>query len=551
MPSGRMPSVQANRFTMPPRQDVQRSAFSYAHQHKTTFNGGFMIPIYWEEVLPGDSFNVRMAAFARLSAPIVPVMDNLWFETAFFFVPHRLVWDNFKRFMGEKDSPTDTTEFVVPIVNVAPANTTPGTTFDYMGITFNAPSGASVGVSALPFRAINLVWNEFYRDPDLQVKLVVNKGDGPDTATDYIACPNIAKRHDYFTSARPWPERPLKTGLTGSLDGTLNSRPGQTYSWPVGQQSGAPVTGIGYSVGTTTNAGQTVLEAGGRQVAYGSTVSNARLLGDAHNISGTIYPNIRVMVNDIRTSVMIQNYMEKTARGGSRYIEIVREIFGVVSPDARLQRPEYLGGGRSMITVNPIAQTMPSPAAGNTQWTTKMGEQAGIGTISVYDHGFSQSFTEHGTILGFCYVRSDLTYQQGINRAWFRRTLFDFYTPQTAGLGEQAILRREIYNTGTPAEDQLVFGYQERWSEMKYKPSRTSGYFRSTVATPLDMWHFAEKFLNPPQLNAAFIVENAPIDRVLQSSINFGQQFLLDSLFNVRAVRPMPMYSIPGIGVRI
>jgi len=543
MPSGRMPSVSNNRFGMVPRQDVPRSSFTWPFYHKTTFNGGFLIPLWVREILPGDSFQVKMHAFARLSVPIVPMMDNLWFETAFWFVPNRIVWANWKRFMGEQDSPSDTTEFTVPQIVFAPADLGPGKIPDYMGIP--PISAGTISVNCLPFRGLNRIWNEFYRDQDLQSKVTENTNDGPDLPVAYPNL-NVAKRHDYFTSARPWPEKPFNNTTISSLDGA--HRPGGSYVMPPRVGAGAPVSGIGVTAGAgTVGAPQNMTESGNRAVTYNDNYANSTLRAKVAN-TGNNWPDIRVMVNDIRTSMMVQRYLEKMSRGGSRYSELVEEIWGVRNPDARLQRPEYLGGGRTLVTVNPVAQTAPSGIVGT---TTKFGEQAGIGTLSVYDHGFSHSFSEHGFVFCVGYVRSDLTYQQGVDRQWWRRTPFDHYNPVTAHLGEQAVLRREIYEDGVPANGLNVFGYQERWAEYRSQPSRTSGYFRSTVSTPLDMWHLAENFLAPPALNNVFVVENAPINRVLQSSINFGQQFLLDSLFMVNATRCMPMFSIPGLGPRI
>lgn len=550
MPSGAMRSVDARHFAMVPRNDVPRSAFDVNHHHKTTFGAGRLIPIYVDEVLPGDSHRVQMTAFARLSTALVPVMDNLIFESFFFFVPNRLLWSNWERFMGEQLNPTDVTTFLVPqVVPTQAAQLTPATIYDYMGITLNAAN--SISISALPFRAYNLIWNDFFRDQDIDPPLPQNTGDGPDAATDY-AVVQRRKRHDYFTSARPWPQKPIN--MDQALGMSDPFAPGSNFilrDWPSAGYIGAPLTGIGVASGQVATAGPyAATESGGRAQSYENVhlFSNMRArAGNAGAPAGS-EPDIKVLVNDIRTAVMIQGMLEKNARGGTRYTEIVRSHFGVVSPDARLQRPEYLGGGRSFVSMNPVAQTS---ATGLTGGATELGEQSGIGVLSVYDHGFSQSFTEHGVVLGIVNIRADLTYQQGINRMWFRRTQFDFYWPGLAHLGEQAIMRREIYADGVGANDQTVFGYQERWSEYKYKPSRTSGYFRSTVATPLDMWHYGQEFATPPVLNQTFIEENPPVDRVLQVAGNFGQQFLVDALFETRMVRPMPMYSIPGLGARL
>jgi len=548
--AGRVKSVDASRFAMVPRNDVPRSAFDVSHGHKTTFQGGYLIPIFVDEVLPGDSIRLNMTAFCRLSTPLVPIMDNLELETHFFFVPNRLLWDNWERFMGEKASPTDTTQFLTPYQELLDVHLAAGTLGDYLGLTLNN-SANTLRVSALPFRAYNLIWNDWYRDQDLNSPVVVDVDDGPDAPGDYVILQR-AKRHDYFTSARPWPQKPMNIGQwPSSADGfntqSLNSGfPAFTKGNYSGEGVGAPVTGIGIWGDVPTTASQSIKMSGNRTGVYGDFWSTATSELYTRASAGD-FPDIRVLVQDMRTAELVQVMLERNARGGTRYAELVRSHFGVISPDARLQRPELLGGGRTMITVNPVAQTSASGVAGT---TTKLGELAAVGSGMATGHGFSQSFTEHGIILGLASVRSYLTYQQGNHRMWNRRTQFDFYWPGLAHLGEQGILSQEIFADGS-ADDVTIFGYQERWSEYKYKPSRTSGFFRSTDATPLDMWHLGQEFGSRPVLNGLFVLEDAPLDRVLQVATNFGEQFLMDALFDVRYVRCMPMYSIPGVGSRL
>lgn len=531
-------SVDASRFAMVPRSDVPRSAFDVSHTHKTTFNAGFLVPVYVEEVLPGDSIKLRVTAFARLSTPIVPVMDNIIMEWFFFFVPNRLVWLNWQRFMGEKLTPAETTSFLVPQVSVVA--TDPGSMADYFGITMNGTAESEILVNALPFRAYNLIYNEWFIDQDLDTPVTVETDDGPDTDTLYTV-QFRRKRHDYFTSARPWPQKPINTLQLTSGDPFT---PGGNMLLP---QAGAPVTGFGTNVTDTApqGAGLGVMNTGGRVLTFPFYEQDVFT-----RVTSTNIPDVRVLVNDIRTANMVQLIMEKNARAGTRYTELVFEHFRVRSPDARLQRPEYLGGGRANVTVNPVAQTSASGATGT---TTSLGELAGVGSVVGTGIGFSQSFTEHGYIIGLCTVRADMSYQNGTNRMWFRRTQFDFYWPGLAHLGEQAILSREIYSLGDfdTAGDESVFGYQERYSEYKYKPNRISGWFRSTTATPLDMWHVAQNFATRPVLNTTFIREDPPIDRVLQVATNHGEQFLMDSMFDIRMVRAMPMFSIPGLGPRL
>lgn len=544
MPHGRMRSVDASRFSMVPRGDVPRSAFDVQHTHKTTFRAGKLIPVYVDEVLPGDSMRLKMLAYGRLATAVVPVMDNLVLESFFFFVPNRLVWANWARFMGEQASPTDTTEFLTPVVSPTQAQVGVGTVYDYMGIVLNANN--PITIQAMPFRAYNLIFNEFFRDEDLGTKATFVTDDGPDTATYYVVLPRM-KRHDYFTSARPWPQKPMNQSTTWGLDGAFAPGAGFLMSTPA--QGAAPVTGLGRAAGQVPGGAATVRAPGNRIESFTDTYTGAQMIFDADSASQM--PDVRVLVNDIRTATMIQGFLEKNSRGGTRYTELVRSHFGVISPDARLQRPEYLGGGRSYLQMHPITQTAPKADAAVDE--TNLGDSGGLGTVAVYDHGFSQSFTEHGWIIGMVEVRADITYQQGIERMWFRRTVFDHYWPALANLGEQAILRREIYATGVALDDNTVFGYQERWAEYKYKPSRTSAYMRSTFAGNLDVWHFAEEFGAPPVLNGTFVTDftDVTLDRNLILEGAYEQQFMCDMMFNTRKVRPMPMFSIPGLGPRL
>lgn len=459
--------------------------------------------------------------------------------------------------MGEKLTPSETTQFLVPIVDIRNDEmqwtAQPHTLADWFGITINDGVAADIAsVSALPFRAYALIWNDWFRDQDMVEKATVPTGDGPDSLLTSYGLGGIIyglprfKQHDYFTTARPWPQKPINYvgGILGNMDGP--TMPGGRMTFP---QGGAPVTGLGLAAGQLTSAGPAATEqTGGRtedwsgaEDAYNSSTNNFYMRADGTDG----FPNVRVLINDIRTANMVQLLMERNARGGTRYAEIVRSHFGVVSPDARLQRPEYLGGGRTNITVHPVAQTSATEAG------TVLGELAGIGTAIATGHGFSSSFTEHGFIIGLVSVRADLTYQNGINRMWFRRTMFDFYWPALANLGEQAILNQELYNGPLSATNKAIFGYQERWAEYKYKPNRISGVFRSSYATPIDFWHLAQDFSAPPLLSTAFMISDPPVDRVLQVNTTGSAQFLFDSFFDVRMVRPIPMFSIPGLGPRM
>lgn len=553
MPKGRTKSVDAARFAMPPSSDVPRSVLDVPSQHKTTFRAGMLVPMYLAEILPGDMWNVKCDAVCRMAPALVPVMDNLHLEWFWFFCPNRLLWSNWERFMGAQTNPTDTTVFLTPQITLTDVHFAgQNNVYDFFGLTMNKNPSGSLSVQSLPLRMYTRVWNEWFRDQHLQDPAYSPDGDGPDDPTQYFML-NRGKRHDYFTTCRPWPQAygnapglvlGQEVGLGGGM--TVPSR----YNGAVG----APVSGLGVSAASNPAGGQTTQrESGGRTITYpeyyaGSSVTY-QLRADP--TGGTYHPDLRVMINDLRTASAVQRLLEKNARGGTRYAELVWEHFKVRSPDARLQRPEFLGSSRSVMQMTAIAQTSNTPTT--PAGATVLGELAGVGTIITYGAGFSQSFTEHGWILGMCCVRADLSYQHGVERHWYRRTRWDYFWPELEGLGEQAVLGRELFCWGDgSAGDETVFGYQERFSEYKYKPSQISGKFRSTtVGEPLDMWHFTPKYTSRPLLNPAFIVENPPVDRALQVSTQTGEQFLIDARFSTRRVRPMRVHSVPGVGGRL
>jgi len=532
-------SVDPHRFAMIPQADIPRAAFNRQFTHKTTFDAGNLIPVYVDEVLPGDTFNLKMTAFARLSTPIFPIMDNMHLDSFFFFVPNRLIWNNWQKFMGEQTNPNDSISYLVP-QQVSPAGGyAVGSLQDYMGLPTVGQVTAGNTISHCAFwpRAYNLIWNEWFRDENLQTSVVVDKGDGPDAnaATNYVLRKR-GKRHDYFTSALPWPQKggtsvtlPLGTSApVVSNSAIVQVRGGTGALTNLQFAAGTPGSNLVNSTSTTGSAG----------LNFGPPGSaNTGLFADLSSATAAT-------INQLRQSFQIQKLLERDARGGTRYTEIVRAHFGVISPDARLQRPEYLGGGSTPIIINPIAQTSGSNASGT---TTPLANLAAVGTALAKGHGFTQSFTEHGVIIGLVSVRADLTYQQGLHRMWNRSTRYDFYFPAFAMLGEQAILNEEIYATGG-ASDLNVFGYQERWAEYRYKPSQITGLFRSTSAGTIDAWHLAQRFTTLPTLNDSFIQENPPVSRTLAvGAAANGQQFLFDSFFDCKTVRPMPLYSVPGM----
>lgn len=547
--------VRGHRFSDAPAMYMKRTKFDRSHVYKTTFDSGKLIPVFVDEVLPGDTTRMSVNYFARLATPIKPIMDNIYLDWFFFFVPNRLVWEHWQNFCFEQEDPDDKTDYVIPTVSATgnSENAYIGSLWDYFGLPVNT-SGNISGISALPFRGVYLIWNEWFRDENLQKSVKIQKGDTNEvlnsarsseqpawvftTGTSIVpglACPPRGKRHDYFTSALPWTQK--GPGVSVGLAGT------------------APVQGefsiSGFQTGTVTNRDtkyslEALAVAGenGRISDYPEITSwptkNVTVNGLTQSgLIANLDESSIFTINSLRTAFQMQKFYERLARGGSRYTEVLRSFFGVVSPDARLQRPEFLGSFTKMVNVNPIAQTSA------TDDTSPQGNLSAYGVTAAKFHGFTKSFVEHGYILGFVCARADLTYQQGINKMWLRSTVYDFYWPTFAHLGEQAIELREIYAQGSEA-DTTVFGYQERYAEYRYKPSQITGKFRSSVVGgTLDKWHLSQFFKTAPTLNDEFIVENPPIERII--AVPSEPEFLLDIGFRYTTVRPMPMFGTPGL----
>nr|DAI42186.1 MAG TPA: major capsid protein [Microviridae sp.] len=540
-----MPSIRKSTqhlFSQIPATNIPRSVFDRSHNVKTTFNAGDLVPFYVDEVLPGDSFKLDASLFARLATPIVPFMDNLYLETFFFFVPNRLLWDHWQAFNGERINPSDSTDYLVPQATATNAQNL--TLWDYMGLPTNVANKLSV--SALPFRAYYRIWNEWFRDENLQASVDKGLYTGDETVDFTSLGPMLrGKRHDYFTSCLPWPQKGpgVEISIGGSANLSLTISPKDGQSGPIfNAVAGQTVPAGGLQISSwEDNPSLLALPINIRKTA--ATQAGAQHLvwqdpGLAASGTADLSTATPISINDLRQAFQVQRLYERDARGGTRYTEILRSHFGVVSPDARLQRPEYLGGSSTRININPVQQT-----SGTTD-TSPQGNLAAFGVAGDVFHGFSKSFVEHGIIIGLVNVRADLTYQQGIPRMWSRKGRFDYYWPALAHLGEQAVLNKEIFAQGS-AEDDKVFGYQERWAEYRYFPGQITGKFRSTDPQSLDVWHLAQKFDALPKLSWQFIEDHPPVNRVV--AVQDEPQFLLDSYIRLKCARPMPVYSVPGL----
>lgn len=528
-------------FAQIPRVNMARSKFDRSFTVKDTMNFDYLVPIFVDEVLPGDTINLNVKSFHRLAPQVVPLMDNMYLDYFFFFVPNRLVWNNWEKFNGAQDEPDDSTDFLVPTLKTtAVTGEAVGSLSDKFGIPTGVPD---LEVNALPYRAYYLIWNEWFRDQNLQNKLPVQKGDSGDVISDYVLLKR-AKKHDYFTSALPWPQKgdsiQLPLGAKAPVYGeTLTTLSGiGQHAWQAVDNANREAAPLNIdSVGSVTYLGTTPKHSMALGAKEDYSYENALRPPYADLSEATA-----ATINQFRQAIMMQSLLELDARGGTRYVEILRAHFNVVSPDFRLQRPEFLSGGTTYISQHVVAQTSETTEDG-----TPQGNLAAFSTaVNSSNHiGFTKSFVEHGYVIGLVQARADVTYQQGLNKMWTRQTRWDFFWPKLQELGEQAILNKEIYAQGT-SDDDDVFGYQERYAEYRYKPSEIRGQFRSTYSETLDVWHLAEEFDSLPALNSTFIQSVTPIERSLVVPDPTYPALLADYWFQYKHARPMMTYGVPA-----
>lgn len=543
-----------SRFSYNPGTYAKRSRFDMSTGVKTSFNTGDLVPFYLEEVLPGDTFSIDTNILARMQTLIAPIMDDLYVDVFYFFVPNRLTWKHWKEFMGENTQSAwyPTTEYTVPQIAVAPQKSvTPKSVADYLGIPPITVDSGQPGLSfnALPFRAYGLIWNEWFRDENLQEPVLVDTGDAtrqfdPNNAVDGGKLLRVNKYHDYFTSALPSPQKgPDVTIPMLNSDVPVVARPeiipsdvrGTNTSLRFMKPDGSSLGGANYGFALSGSSG------GYAEGIYTSSQPGSTLgVLTPANLYGVLDTAPVATINTLRLAFATQKLYEKDARGGTRYREIIKSHFNTISPDARQQVPELLGYNRINVSISQVVQNSETAK-------TPQGHTAAFSLTADSDNSFTKSFTEHGFVMGLLCARYKHTYQQGMHRMWSRNTRFDYYWPVFANLGEQPIKNREIFAQGT-AKDDEIFGYQEAWAEYRYHPDTTSAEMRSSYAQSLDVWHLGDDYNALPSLSPTWISEDkSPVDRVLAVQSSVSDQFFADIYVKNIATRVMPMFSIPGM----
>jgi len=522
-----------HRFGQVPRADIPRSTFDLSHGVKTTFDADYLIPMGVWDVIPGDSWNCKTTIVARLATPLHPLMDSLYIDTFYFFVPYRIIWENFEKFMGAQTDPGDSIDFTIPVIGTQ----TPvalGDNPDYMGIPIGLDPD-DVSISALPFRALRLIWNDWFRDENLQDSLDFSIDNGPDTANiGYGTLYKRAKKHDYFTSALPWPQK------------------GDAVDLPLGTQ--APISGLGVLDADTavsaTNEYKDSADGLTADFSPGVYTDSLDTIGiratgtgasDIPDVYADLSTATAATINELRLAFQTQRLLERDARSGTRYVETLKAHWGVTFPDYTAQRPVYLGGGTQTVGITPVPQTTyaGTPSADNTK-----GALAGYG-YSVGEHAFTKSFVEHGVIISLVNARGDITYSQGLDRYWSKSTRYDFYYPVLSGIGEQAILNKEIWIEGD-STDEDVFGYTGRYNEYRFQNNKLTGLMRPDASGTLASWNLSEDFASQPSLGSTFIESNTgtPLDRAI--SVPDEPHFIADIWHDIKAARPLPLYGVPG-----
>nr|DAW00347.1 MAG TPA: Capsid protein [Microviridae sp.] len=534
-------------YNQVPHANVPRARFKRDYSLLTTMNEGDLVPIYCDEVLPADTAKIDLNALMRMSTPLYPVMDNCYCDFYFFFVPSRLLWEHFENLMGQNDSTfwAEKVEYTTPKTTAPTGGWNVGTLADYFGI----PTGVEkLQVNSLPFRAYAKIWNEWFRDENLQQPVTTSKTDattaGSNAGTALTDAEagglplKVCKYKDYFTSCLPTPQKgdPVKINSSNGNVLPLLEDGTPAYKYTPNQFAFGPNNFWENNTTGSTNNQITAITSKGS--------GNGNRYNDANGNEAKVTLGVEmssISINELRQAIAVQHILERDARTGTRYKEILQGAWGVTSPDARLDRSEYIGGYRLPININQVIQTSSTDA------TSPQGNTAAFSMTTMSRNMATYSATEHGFIIGLAAVRVDHSYQQGVSRMWTRSTRFSYYDPMLANLGEQAVLNQEIYAQGN-AQDEEVFGYQEAWADYRYRTNQITGEMRSTYAQTLDAWHYADKYTKLPTLSSDWIKEGREnIDRTIAVESQNSHQFICNFYFDQTWTRAMPIYSIPGL----